>query len=68
MSHHNEMIEAKWNALKLQVRAAKVRGGGHENLELFPGCNIYETFSSYWPATYLALQQSQRVIKLFYQK
>ena len=68
MSHHNEMIEAKLDALKLQVRAAKVSGGGRENLELFPGCNIFETSSSYWPAAYLALQQSQRVIKLFYQK
>merc|ERR1712240_113964 len=39
----------------------KSKEGGRENLELFPGCNIFETSSSYWPATYLALQQSQRV-------
>ena len=49
-------------------QGCKSKEGGRENLELFPGCNIFETSSSYWPEAYLALQQSQRVIKLFYQQ
>ena len=55
----------------MQVRAAKVRGKGHKNLESFPDCNIFqissssESGSSTASLSTSALSTSSRVLTIY---